>query len=161
MTTQTSTKTKWDLDPAHSEIEFKVKHLMITNVTGHFGEYSATLESGKDDFSDAVGHLLRAAHVVKTGANALMIGLVLVLARWGLGMQGEAFAAANPFYDCGSDFDRDGNPVSVYQCESPAAIPTGSTPPCAKGCTSSKTRSSQGPGARRSTSRTCRSFCRI
>ncbi|QEH40401.1 YceI family protein [Chitinophaga sp. XS-30] len=44
----------WKIDPAHSEIEFKVKHLMITNVTGHFGEYSATLESGKDDFSDAV-----------------------------------------------------------------------------------------------------------
>lgn len=43
----------WKIDPAHSEIEFKVKHLMITNVTGHFAGYDATLESGKDDFSDA------------------------------------------------------------------------------------------------------------
>lgn len=43
----------WKIDPAHSEIEFKVKHLMITNVTGHFGGYDATLTSEKDDFSDA------------------------------------------------------------------------------------------------------------
>ncbi|GEP95431.1 YceI family protein [Chitinophaga cymbidii] len=43
----------WKIDPAHSEIEFKVKHLMITNVTGHFAGYDATLNSDKDDFSDA------------------------------------------------------------------------------------------------------------
>lgn len=43
----------WKIDPAHSEIEFKVKHLMITNVTGHFAGYDATLASDKDDFSDA------------------------------------------------------------------------------------------------------------
>jgi polyisoprenoid-binding protein YceI len=43
----------WKIDPTHSEIEFKVKHLMITNVTGHFAEYDATLESGAEDFSDA------------------------------------------------------------------------------------------------------------
>lgn len=43
----------WKIDPAHSEIEFKVKHLMITNVTGHFGGYDATLTSENDDFSDA------------------------------------------------------------------------------------------------------------
>lgn len=45
--------TTWKIDPAHSEIEFKVKHLMITNVTGHFGEYDATLTASKEDFSDA------------------------------------------------------------------------------------------------------------
>jgi len=36
-----ATKT-WVLDPAHSEIQFKVKHLMITNVTGHFSNYAVT-----------------------------------------------------------------------------------------------------------------------
>jgi polyisoprenoid-binding protein YceI len=41
------------IDPAHSDIQFKVKHLMITNVTGSFGKFDATLEAGKDDFSDA------------------------------------------------------------------------------------------------------------
>lgn len=43
----------WKIDPAHSEIEFKVKHLMITTVTGHFADYTATLEGEKEDFSDA------------------------------------------------------------------------------------------------------------
>ncbi|WP_343700201.1 YceI family protein [Chitinophaga sp.] len=45
--------TTWKIDPAHSEIEFKVKHLMITNVTGHFGQYDGTVTASKDDFSDA------------------------------------------------------------------------------------------------------------
>lgn len=45
--------TTWKIDPLHSEIEFKVKHLMITNVTGHFAEYDATVEAGAEDFSDA------------------------------------------------------------------------------------------------------------
>ena len=44
--------TKWILDPAHSELEFKVKHLMITTVTGKFNEFTAELETDNDDFSD-------------------------------------------------------------------------------------------------------------
>jgi len=48
MTTETS-KTKWVLDPVHSEISFKVKHLMITNVKGEFKEFDASIyTSGKD-----------------------------------------------------------------------------------------------------------------
>jgi len=43
----------YKIDPAHSEILFKVKHLMITNVTGSFGKFDGTLESDADDFSDA------------------------------------------------------------------------------------------------------------
>jgi polyisoprenoid-binding protein YceI len=43
----------YKIDPTHSEITFKVKHLMITNVTGSFTKFDATMESGKDDFSDA------------------------------------------------------------------------------------------------------------
>ena len=41
------------IDAAHSEITFKVKHLMITNVTGNFNNFTATLESNAPDFSDA------------------------------------------------------------------------------------------------------------
>lgn len=41
MTTQ---KTVWVLDPTHSEITFKVKHLMISNVKGEFKNFSATVE---------------------------------------------------------------------------------------------------------------------
>jgi polyisoprenoid-binding protein YceI len=43
----------YKIDPAHSEITFKVKHLMITNVTGSFTKFDAAMESEKDDFSDA------------------------------------------------------------------------------------------------------------
>ena len=43
----------YKIDAAHSEITFKVKHLMITNVTGNFNKFDATLTSEKDDFSDA------------------------------------------------------------------------------------------------------------
>jgi polyisoprenoid-binding protein YceI len=43
----------YKIDPAHSEIKFKVKHLMITNVTGEFKSFDATMEAEKDDFSDA------------------------------------------------------------------------------------------------------------
>jgi polyisoprenoid-binding protein YceI len=43
----------YKIDTAHSEITFKVKHLMITNVTGSFTKFDATLESEAADFSDA------------------------------------------------------------------------------------------------------------
>ena len=36
---------KWVLDPAHSEILFKVKHMMITNVKGEFRKFNAEVES--------------------------------------------------------------------------------------------------------------------
>ena len=44
----------YKIDASHSEILFKVKHLMITNVTGNFSKFDATLTSEKDDFSDAI-----------------------------------------------------------------------------------------------------------
>ncbi len=41
------------IDPAHSEITFKVRHLMISNVTGQFTKFSGKMESSSDDFTDA------------------------------------------------------------------------------------------------------------
>ena len=46
----------YKIDPAHSEISFKIKHLMITNVTGSFTKFEGTMESSKDDFTDAQIH---------------------------------------------------------------------------------------------------------
>lgn len=43
----------WHIDPAHSEIQFKVKHLMITNVTGHFRKFDLLVETETEDFSTA------------------------------------------------------------------------------------------------------------
>ena len=42
---------KWAIDPTHSEIQFKVKHLVITTVTGNFGEFSGQVEAN-DTFTD-------------------------------------------------------------------------------------------------------------
>lgn len=48
-----STKTKWVVDPAHSEVGFKVKHLMITNIKGNFTEYDASIYTTGNDFLSA------------------------------------------------------------------------------------------------------------
>lgn len=43
----------WTIDPTHSEVHFKVKHLVISTVTGAFKSFEGTVESEKEDFSDA------------------------------------------------------------------------------------------------------------
>lgn len=53
METATITKTKWILDPAHSEIGFKVKHMMITNVSGTFAKFDVKVDTNGDDFTTA------------------------------------------------------------------------------------------------------------
>jgi polyisoprenoid-binding protein YceI len=45
---QTATTT-WNIDPAHSVAEFKVKHMMISNVKGHFAKVSGTLSLDESD----------------------------------------------------------------------------------------------------------------
>lgn len=41
-------KTNWSIDPAHSEIGFKVKHLMFTNVYGRFETFEGSAESDEN-----------------------------------------------------------------------------------------------------------------
>jgi len=43
----------YQIDPAHSEIQFKVKHLMISTVTGTFNSFSGSLTSDTEDFEGA------------------------------------------------------------------------------------------------------------
>jgi len=50
-TVKTSTKTNWVLDPTHSELAFKVKHLMITNVKGEFRKFEAAIVTDSSDFT--------------------------------------------------------------------------------------------------------------
>lgn len=49
----TTEKTQWKVDSAHSEIEFKVKHMMISTVTGSFSEFDAHIEAADDSFKNA------------------------------------------------------------------------------------------------------------
>ena len=46
--------TNWSIDNAHSEIAFKVKHMMISTVTGHFEDFEATAKTNGDNFNNAV-----------------------------------------------------------------------------------------------------------
>lgn len=48
-----STSTKWAIDPTHSEVSFKVKHLVISTVTGYFREFEGSAESSSEDFQGA------------------------------------------------------------------------------------------------------------
>ncbi|CAM3156379.1 hypothetical protein DRF59_20180 [Chryseobacterium flavum] len=45
--------TKWILDPTHSEITFKVKHMMISNVKGSFRTFTAEIDSEDEFFANA------------------------------------------------------------------------------------------------------------
>lgn len=45
--------TEWKSDPAHSQLVFTVRHLGISNVSGTFNDFTATINATKPDFSDA------------------------------------------------------------------------------------------------------------
>jgi polyisoprenoid-binding protein YceI len=47
-----SAQTKWKVEKSHSNINFAVAHLVVSEVTGKFKEFTGTVESAKDDFSD-------------------------------------------------------------------------------------------------------------
>jgi polyisoprenoid-binding protein YceI len=44
---------KWVLEPTHSELQFKVRHMMISNVSGNFNKFDATVETDGDDLTTA------------------------------------------------------------------------------------------------------------
>ena len=45
--------TKWIIDPTHSEVSFKVKHLVISTVTGYFRKFEGAAEVASEDFNGA------------------------------------------------------------------------------------------------------------
>ncbi len=45
--------TNWALDAAHSEIQFKVKHMMISTVSGEFVAFDASITTEDNDFTKA------------------------------------------------------------------------------------------------------------
>jgi polyisoprenoid-binding protein YceI len=59
--------TTWVSDPTHSEISFKVKHLMITTVTGRFDAFSVTADSDSSDFSAASVKFTADTATINTG----------------------------------------------------------------------------------------------
>lgn len=48
-----ATLTKWVLDPMHSEVQFKIKHLVIATVSGFFTSFEGQAETESEDFTNA------------------------------------------------------------------------------------------------------------
>ncbi len=67
METATAVTTKWTIDPAHSQIQFKVKHLMISTVTGSFQKFGADIEADSEDLSKARVEFWADADSITTG----------------------------------------------------------------------------------------------
>ena len=60
-------KEKWVIDPSHSEIGFKIKHLMITNVKGSFKTFDAVIYTTGDDFRTAEADISIDVTSIETG----------------------------------------------------------------------------------------------
>ena len=60
-------KTKWVIDPTHSEIGFKVKHMMFTNISGKFTKFDASIETDDTDFENAKVEFTGAVDSISTG----------------------------------------------------------------------------------------------
>ena len=57
----------WSMDKAHSQVMFGITHMGINTITGNFGTVSATLNSSKDDFSDAAIEFTADVNSINTG----------------------------------------------------------------------------------------------
>ncbi len=53
VTALVTAQSEWKFDKVHSSVTFSVKHMVISNVSGNFKDFSVVLKSEKDDFSDA------------------------------------------------------------------------------------------------------------
>lgn len=58
--------TKFNFDPAHSVVEFSVKHLVISNIKGRFNEFEASLDGDLNDLSTIKGGLTIKADSIDT-----------------------------------------------------------------------------------------------
>lgn len=70
MNIATNTATKWVIDSYHSEISFKVKHLVITTVTGKFKTFSGEVETANDDFRGAKINFTANVDSIDTGSES-------------------------------------------------------------------------------------------
>jgi polyisoprenoid-binding protein YceI len=53
----------WHVDPAHSSIEFEVKHMMIATVRGRFTEFEGAIEAAEDIHDSRVYGVVKAASI--------------------------------------------------------------------------------------------------
>jgi polyisoprenoid-binding protein YceI len=65
--TQNDTTTKWSVDASHSQIGFRVKHMVISTVSGLFKTFNVDVETQGDDFSTAKVNVTIDTATVDTG----------------------------------------------------------------------------------------------
>ena len=65
---ETITKTIWKIDASHSEVQFKVRHLVISTVTGSFKSFNGILESESEDFDGAMASFSLDADSIDTNS---------------------------------------------------------------------------------------------
>lgn len=53
----------WTVDPAHSSVEFRIKHLMVSTVRGRFGEFEGTIEAAADYHDSKVRGTVKTASI--------------------------------------------------------------------------------------------------
>jgi polyisoprenoid-binding protein YceI len=59
--------TTWKIDNMHSEVGFKVRHMMISNVSGNFASFDATLNAADENLADASFDFSAAIDSIQTG----------------------------------------------------------------------------------------------
>lgn len=59
--------TTWKIDTMHSEVNFKVRHMMISNVSGNFASFDATLSAEGDDMANPSFNFSAAVDSIQTG----------------------------------------------------------------------------------------------
>jgi polyisoprenoid-binding protein YceI len=62
--------TKWIVDPAHSEVQFKIKHLVISTITGSFNNFEGGATSDLSNFEDAEIHFSLDVNSIDTNIEA-------------------------------------------------------------------------------------------
>lgn len=60
-------KTTWAIDPTHSEIGFKVKHMMFTNVSGKFNLFDADIQNEEENFETSTINFSAEVNSINTG----------------------------------------------------------------------------------------------
>jgi polyisoprenoid-binding protein YceI len=60
-------KATWAIDPTHSEIGFKVKHMMFTNVSGKFNSFEAAITNDDEQFETSAINFSAEVNSINTG----------------------------------------------------------------------------------------------
>jgi polyisoprenoid-binding protein YceI len=61
---------KWEADPAHSHVGFSVRHMMISNVKGEFGDYTVTVQGDPKDVTKAALEVVIKTASINTRSEA-------------------------------------------------------------------------------------------